>query len=252
MEKKSIINNELYHTLGDRWYTAQDDPVALLRSETKTKFPWVLTRIQSFFKEQNIASGIKVLDVGCGAGFLSNLLASENLQVTGLDISVESLSVAKKYDTTKKVQYVEGNAYMLPFADNSFDVITCMDFLEHIEDPERAIKEMSRVLKPNGQFFFHTFNRNPVAYLIIIKVVEWLVKNTPRHMHVLNLFIKPQELKQYCNNNNLILHEMTGIRPLFSTITLKGLLSRTVPVNFGFTLTKSLMLSYMGYATKQA
>lgn len=241
------VNNEFYNLYGDRWYTADDDPIALLRAESKTKTPWILQKI----KEQSLLSKkTKVLDVGCGAGFLSNELALAGLQVTGVDLSEESLKVAHNYDTTKSVHYLTADAYKLPFSDHSFEVITAMDFLEHVDKPDEVIKEFSRVLKPNGIFIFHTFNRNPIAYLVIIKFVEWFVKNTPKDMHVLNLFIKPKELKQYCLAAQLTTLAMVGIKPLFSTIPLKNYFTGIVPKSLKFELTKNLLLSYMGIAKK--
>lgn len=247
MENKSGINNDIYNTLGERWYTAYDDPVALLRQESKTKVPWILQKIEKHFANKK---DLKILDVGCGAGFLSNRLSEEAYEVHGIDVSEESLYIAKKYDSTGKVKYQEADAYKLPYADGEFDVVTAMDFLEHVERPEDVVKEISRVVKPGGLFFFHTFNRNFLAKIVIIHLVELLVKNTPKNMHVIELFIKPEELEQFCSNHGMKVQDMTGIRPKFSTITLKSLFTGSVPVNFAFTLTKSLKLSYMGYATK--
>lgn len=247
--KKTEINNELYNYLGERWYTAFDDPVALLRQESKTKFPWVIERIRSEF-DDDPSRLLQVLDVGCGGGFLSNRLAEEHCAVTAVDLSEESLYVARKYDQTQSVQYMKADAYKLPFENGQFDVVTAMDFLEHVENPEAVVEEISRVLKPAGLFFFHTFNRSFLAKLVIIKLVEILVKNTPKNMHVLELFITPEELSEFCVRHGMHVIEMTGLRPRFSTITLKGLLTRTVPENFGFTLTPSLKLSYLGYARK--
>lgn len=244
MEK---VNNDIYDSYGDRWYTADDDPVALLRAESKLKTPWIIEKIKT---QKLLIPETKVLDVGCGAGFLSNELALAKLQVTGVDLSEESLIVARKYDLTKKVKYLSADAYKLPFENASFDVITAMDFLEHVERPDDVIKEFSRVLKPNGIFIFHTFNRNPLAYFIIIKLVEWLVKNTPKNMHVLHLFIKPKELEKFCLNAGMIPIEMVGIKPIFSTIPLRNVFSGIVPKSLRFELTKSLMLSYMGIAKK--
>lgn len=241
------VNNEFYNLYGDRWYTADDDPIALLRAESKTKTPWILQKI----KEQSLLNNeTKVLDVGCGAGFLSNELALAGLQVTGVDLSEESLKVAHDYDSTKSVHYLPADAYKLPFADHSFEVITAMDFLEHVDRPDDVIKEFSRVLKPNGIFIFHTFNRNPIAYLVIIKFVEWFVKNTPKDMHVLNLFIKPKELKQYCLAAQMTTLSMVGIKPMFSTIPLKNYFTGIVPKSLKFELTQNLLLSYMGIAKK--
>lgn len=249
MENRSKINNEIYNTLGERWYTAFDDPVALLRQESKTKIPWVLEKIRA---STSVQTGLKVLDVGCGAGFLSNRLSEEGFDVHGIDVSEESLYVAQKYDKTGRVQYQKADAYQLPFPDAHFDIVTAMDFLEHVDKPEDVVKEISRVLKPGGLFFFHTFNRNWLANIVIIKLVEILVKNTPKHMHVIELFITPEELTQFCKNQHMNVLGMTGIRPRFSTITLRSLLKRSVPEDFSFTLTKSLKLSYLGFAKKEA
>jgi 2-polyprenyl-6-hydroxyphenyl methylase/3-demethylubiquinone-9 3-methyltransferase len=241
------VNNEIYNTYGDRWYTAQDDPVALLRAESKTKSPWILEKLKN---HGFMNSNTRVLDVGCGAGFLSNELALHQLNVTGVDLSEESIKVAQKFDSTKKVKYLAADAYHLPFADQSFDVLTAMDFLEHVDQPAKAIQEFSRVLKPGGVFIFHTFNRNILAHLVIIKLVEWLVKNTPKNMHVIELFIKPSELAEYCKSAHLQPQEMIGIKPKFSTIPLKNVWTGIVPVGLKFELTRSLLLSYMGYAIK--
>ncbi len=161
----SEINNEFYNLYGDRWYTAKDDPIALLRAETKVKLPWVLKKVA---ERQFLPSETKILDVGCGAGFLANPLSASGFNVTGVDLSEESLLVARRFDSTKKVEYMVADAYHLPFPDQSFNVVTAMDFLEHVDDPAKVVKEFSRVLKPGGLFVFHTFNRNLVAYLVII------------------------------------------------------------------------------------
>ena len=241
------INNQFYDNYGDRWYTAFDDPVALLRAESKTKTPWVVARIAGHF---TCDSSTKVLDVGCGAGFLSNALALQQLAVTGVDLSSDSLRVAAAHDETKSVTYKTADAYQLPFAGESFHVVTAMDFLEHIERPEDVIKEISRVLKPNGLFIFHTFNRNPLAYIIVIRLVEFFVKNTPKDMHILRLFIKPKELVDYCAKAQLKTESLVGIKPVFASIKIKSFLTGVVPAGLRFELTKSLLLSYMGCSVK--
>ncbi|MBC7370439.1 MAG: 3-demethylubiquinone-9 3-O-methyltransferase [Bdellovibrionaceae bacterium] len=238
------VDNSIYDLYGDRWYTAFDDPIALLRAESKVKTPWIIERLKKHFPDG------EVLDVGCGAGFLSNALARENFRVTGVDLSESSLETAHRHDHTGNVRYVTADAFHLPFADQSFDVVTAMDFLEHVEDPEGVIKEFSRVLRPGGIFVFHTFNRNWLAYLVIIKAVEWLVKNTPRHMHVLRLFIKPSEVTEYCAKAGLKVQEMSGIKPVFRSIPVSKIFSGVVPESLRFEMTPSLKLSYIGYAIK--
>ncbi len=243
----SEVDNSIYETYGERWYTAYDDPIALLRAENKVKTPWILGRMT--------AAGFSkafVLDVGCGGGFLSNEMARAGHSVTGVDLSAESIKVAAAHDETCSVKYLVADAFHLPFADESFDVITAMDFLEHVEDPKKVITEFSRVLKPGGLFFFHTFNRNPLAWLVIIKFVEWLVKNTPKNMHILRLFIKPSELKEYCESAHMKVYSLTGIRPKLRSIPLLRIFSGIVPKGLSFKLTPSLLLSYLGVARKSA
>ncbi len=239
MAKK--INNAIYEDYGDRWYTAYDDPIALLRAENEVKVPWILERIP---KKGTL------LDVGCGAGFLTNRMAREGFQVTGIDLSQESLKVAERFDATKTAKYINADACHLPFADESFDVVTTLDFLEHVPNPADVVKECARVLKPGGVFFYHTFNRNPLSHLMVIKFVEWVVKNTPPNMHVIELFIKPHELVQFCENVGLKNQELIGLRPKFRTIPLQNILSGIVPQGLQFTTTKNLWLSYMGVAKK--
>lgn len=245
MERALKINNSFYDDLGDRWYDAYDDPIALLRAENKAMFPWILNKLRTFIDHQG-----SILDVGCGAGFLSNELARQGYKVTGVDLSEESLDVARKHDRTRSVKYEVADAYRLPFEEGTFDALTAMDFLEHVEKPQEIISEFSRVLKPGGLFFFHTFNRNPVSHFVVIKLLEWFIKNTPKNMHVINLFIKPEELKTYCANAGMEVMGMVGLRPKISTIDWNMVRTGVVSKNLEFTLVKNTNISYLGVARK--
>jgi 2-polyprenyl-6-hydroxyphenyl methylase/3-demethylubiquinone-9 3-methyltransferase len=243
-----MINNEFYNDLGERWYTATDDPVALLRAECRLRNPWVLSEI----KKHHPTEKLDVLDVACGAGFLSNPLAREGHRVTGIDLSESSLVVAGKYDTTGTAKYLVMDAYELSFPDASFDVVCAMDFLEHVDDPGRVVKEISRVLKPGGRFFFHTLNRTFLCWLFGIKGVEWVVKNTPKDMHVSHLLITPAELAGFCEKNGLQIKEIRGVMPrVFSRAFLNLLLTGHVSEEFEFRYVRSKALTYSGMAQKQ-
>lgn len=247
---KNEVNNSVYHCLGCKWYEAFDDPVALLRAESRVTSGWILNKIFSVKDKEN-ANNLKVLDIGCGAGFLTNKLSKNGFDVTGLDISVESLEIAKLYDETKKVKYVNGDAYELPFADASFDIITSIDFLEHVEFPQDVIKEMSRVLKPKGLFFLHTFNRNFLSWLVIIKFVEWFVPNTPKNLHILRLFIKPKELRRFCLENGMPIIDIVGTRAnIFKLNVLTGIFKRKIPDDFSFSLSKNTLFAYLTFGIK--
>ncbi len=246
----SGINNSIYDELGDSWYTATDDPVALLRAESRLLGPWVQSEIEKHFGSNR---KIKILDMGCGAGFLSNTLATHNHQVTGIDQSASSLAIAQKFDLTHTVYYTRADAHHLPKEIGTFDAVCCMDFLEHVSDPERIISEVKRVLNAGGLFFFHTFNRNILSYWIAIRLVEFALKKTPKNLHVLELFIKPIELNKMCESQGLSVTTWKGLRPQFVSLSfLKSLFQRRVGNDFSFKFSRSLAISYAGMAKHTA
>ncbi len=247
MREVREVNNDFYDRLGERWYTAQDDPVALLRAEARVRNPWVIEKICDAFPGREAA----LLDVGCGAGFLANELALRGFPVTGLDASPESLRMARMHDVTGRVRYETGIAEHLPYPDGSFHVVCALDFLEHVEDPGRIVGEIARALRPDGLFFFHTFNRNLLSWLIVIKGIEWFVKNTPPNMHCLRYFIKPSELSTICGRHGLRVDAMQGLAPkVWQKPFWKMLLTGIVPDGFGFRFTRSTLMGYLGVATK--
>lgn len=243
MARRSRINNDFYNDLD--WHEEKEHPIALLRAENRLRNPWIAEVIQKRLGPS------KVLDIGCGAGFLTNFLAEEGHEVHGIDLSAPSLQIAKQNDLTQKVQYQVASAYSLPYPDASFDAVTAMDLLEHVEEPQKVIAEAARLLRPGALFFFHTFNRNPLSYLIIIKGVEWCVRNTPKNMHVYPLFIKPKELQIMCENNQLNVENIQGVRPDFKRGSFwKMVATRQVPEDFRFIFTPSLMTGYCGYSQR--
>jgi 2-polyprenyl-6-hydroxyphenyl methylase/3-demethylubiquinone-9 3-methyltransferase len=246
-EKSCPVNNDIYRWYGERWYTAKDDPVALLRAEARARNRWILSEMAGRF-----ARNIGILDVGCGAGFLANELALHGYKVTGLDASEPALEVARNHDSTGTVDYCCGNAYTLAFEDRKFDVVCAMDFLEHVENPEQVVREISRVLKAGGMFFFYTFNRNFLAWLIVIKGVEWFIRNTPPDMHCLRYFIKPAELRRMCRGSGLEVILCRGFVPkVFRLAFWKTVATGIVDDRFTFGFTRHTMMGYIGAAVRE-
>ncbi|MBX3159304.1 MAG: bifunctional 2-polyprenyl-6-hydroxyphenol methylase/3-demethylubiquinol 3-O-methyltransferase UbiG [Deltaproteobacteria bacterium] len=236
------IDNGWYADLGARWYTADDTPIALLRAEARHRNPWIARVIGD--------APLEVLDLGCGAGFLANYLGARGHRVTGIDTTAENLRVAEQHDRTRRVVYRVGDARRLPFPDGGFDVACAMDLLEHVEEPEQVIAEASRVLAPSGLFFFHTFNRTWLANLIVIKGVELFVRNTPADLHVLRMFLTPEEVAGMLRAHGLELVELRGSRPRFRWPLWRMLFTGRVGDDFGFTFTSSTRLGFTGIARK--
>jgi 2-polyprenyl-6-hydroxyphenyl methylase/3-demethylubiquinone-9 3-methyltransferase len=159
-------------------------------------------------------SGKTVLDVGCGGGILAESMAAAGATVTGIDLADKSLQVAKLHllESGKKVEYrkitVEALAIESPA---QFDVVTCMEMLEHVPDPAGVVAACAKLVKPDGYVFFSTLNRNPKSYLFAIIGAEYLLNILPRGTHDYAKFIKPSELAQWCRNTGLNVKEVTGM-----------------------------------------
>jgi 2-polyprenyl-6-hydroxyphenyl methylase / 3-demethylubiquinone-9 3-methyltransferase len=246
--KSKSVNNDFYDDLNDSWWDGQNHPIALLRAENKIRNPWIQNTLKKHFDRK-----LNILDIGCGGGLLTTFLAENGHQVTGIDTSKHSLETAKKQDRNGKINYIEGCALTLPFKDQEFDCVCAMDLLEHIPCYETAVKEAARVLKNDGLFFFHTFNRNIFSFIMIIKGVEWFVKNTPPDMHVYDKFIKPKELLNTFKTCDLELLSLQGLVPDFKSRSfLKMLTTRCVDNDFRFKFVKNTLTGYVGVAIKKS
>jgi len=159
-------------------------------------------------------NGKRVLDVGCGGGILSESMAREGATVTGIDMGEAPLQVARLHllESGLEVDYqripVEQLAEQQP---GSFDVVTCMEMLEHVPDPASVIEACARLAKPGGRLFFSTLNRNPKSYLFAIVGAEYLLRLLPRGTHDFAKFIKPSELDGWIRRAELLTDEMVGL-----------------------------------------
>lgn len=155
-----------------------------------------------------------VIDIGCGGGILSESMAIRGAKVTGIDMGEAPLKVAKLHglESGVKVNYQRTTAE--EFADlhpESFDVVTCMEMIEHVPDPSSVIRACATLVKPGGYVFLSTLNRNPKSYLFAIIGAERLLKLVPQGTHDFNKFVKPAELASWVRDSGLTLKEMTGL-----------------------------------------
>ena len=178
-------------------------------------------------------AGKKVLDVGCGGGILSESMARRGAEVMGIDMGEAPLQVANlhKLESGVEVEYrritTEALAEEMPGA---FDVVTCMEMLEHVPDPGSVIAACARLVKPGGQVFFSTINRNPKAYLFAIVGAEYLLRLLPRGTHDFAKFIRPSELEAWCRPAGLELKELTGMS--YNPFSRQYSLGRDLDVNY--------------------
>ncbi len=159
-------------------------------------------------------AGKKVLDVGCGGGILSEAMAQRGADVSGIDMGEAPLKVAKLHglESGVKINYrqitVEALAEEMP---ESFDLVTCMEMMEHVPDPSSVVNACARLLKPGGRLFLSTLNRNPKSYLFAILGAERILKLVPNGTHDFNKFIRPSELGSWVRAAGLEPLEMTGL-----------------------------------------
>ena len=156
-----------------------------------------------------------LLDVGCGGGVLSESMAENGASVTGIDLAEESLEVAKLhlYESQHKIKYI--NQSVEKFAQNnknSFDVIVCMELLEHVPDPQSIINACSKILKPGGWLFLSTLNRTPESMVIGILMAEHVMGLIPKGTHHYNQFIKPSELASGIESSKLVVKDVSGMK----------------------------------------
>ena len=162
----------------------------------------------------------KVLDVGCGGGILAESLAQRGAQVTGIDMGDAPLGVAKLHqlESGLSIDYQKSTAE--DFAqkhENAFDVVTCLEMLEHVPDPSSVVRACAKMVKPGGHVFFSTINRNPKAFLFAIIGAEYVLRLLPRGTHEYAKFIRPSELVNWSRESNLQVNQMTGL--LFNPLT---------------------------------
>jgi len=183
--------------------------------------------------------GKRVLDVGCGGGILSESMAARGATVTGIDMGEAPLSVARLHllESGQEVDYQRIPVEML--ADErpgAYDIVTCMEMLEHVPDPSSVIQSCAELAKPGGHLFFSTLNRNPKSYLFAIIGAEYLLRLLPKGTHDFNKFIRPSELDRWLRDAELHTADIIGLS--YNPLTATYKLSPDVDVNYMVHCTK--------------
>jgi 2-polyprenyl-6-hydroxyphenyl methylase/3-demethylubiquinone-9 3-methyltransferase len=177
--------------------------------------------------------GKQVLDVGCGGGILSESMALRGARVTGIDMGEAPLAVARlhQHESGVEVSYQQSTAEAFAAEHpGQFDVVTCLEMLEHVPDPASVVAACANLVKPGGQVFFSTINRNPKSFLFAIVGAEYVLRLLPRGTHEYNKFIKPSELDSWIRGAGLALREITGMS--YNPLTQHYSLGYDVDVNY--------------------
>lgn len=187
----------------------------------------------NFIDEHAHLAGKKVLDVGCGGGILSEAMAQRGAKVSGIDMGEAPLKIAKLHalESELDINYqkipVEELAEQEP---ESYDVVTCLEMLEHVPDPASIIRACYKLCKPGGQVFFSTLNRNPKSFLLAVVGAEYILNMLPKGTHDYKKFIRPSELAAWVRQSGLTMGSMTGMS--YNPITKTYKLGRDTDVNY--------------------
>lgn len=260
-QRTNAVDNEMYKTKGHLWWDDNESAATLRYFINPLRFAYFQRVIGA--RQAAAWSPKTVLDVGCGGGLLSEEFARAGFQVTGVDPAEESLECARGHarEGGLAITYQPGCGERIPAADETFDIVLCCDVLEHVDDLERVIREISRVLKPGGVFFYDTINRTWVSYLVVIKIMQdwtFTAQHEPRS-HAWAQFVKPAELHALLASEGLTHQEDRGIAASGGLIALlsdlrrrvKGEISyRELGRRMGLHESSHLDVSYMGYAVK--
>jgi 2-polyprenyl-6-hydroxyphenyl methylase / 3-demethylubiquinone-9 3-methyltransferase len=206
------MDNRMYDRLSHTWWE-DDGFLNLLKSGLNPSRFGYMRRIltEELSRDPN---GLRALDVGCGGGLLAEEFARLGCAVTGVDPSIESLDVARAHalEGGLEIDYLEATGEALPFADGEFPLVYCCDVLEHVDDVERTIAEIARVLEPGGVFFYDTINRTRRSKLLMIKVSQdWSATAwADAQLHDFDMFIRPGEVEAHMERAGLEVRDRVG------------------------------------------
>ena len=219
-----------FSDLAHLWWDPTSE-FAPLHAINPLRLEWIAARAR--------LSGARVLDVGCGGGILSESMAAHGAAVTGIDLSDKTLAVASLHGLESKlsVHYERITAEDLAAREPaSFDVVACMEMLEHVPDPGAVVNGCATLVKPGGTVFFSTINRNLKAYLLAVLGAEYLLKLLPKGTHDYARFITPSELARHARHARLDVTAMTGLH--YNPITRRYWLAPNVDVNYMIATTR--------------
>jgi 2-polyprenyl-6-hydroxyphenyl methylase/3-demethylubiquinone-9 3-methyltransferase len=213
-----------FSDLAHRWWDAGSE-FRPLHEINPLRLEWINARAPLI--------GKRVVDIGCGGGILAESMARKGADVTGIDLSDKALKVADLHSLESGIQVRYEKIAAEDLAERetaSYDVVTCMEMLEHVPDPASVVRACAALVKPGGQVFFSTLNRNPKAYLFAILGAEYLLRMLPRGTHDYAKFITPAELSRFVREAGLELDALKGLS--YNPLTKIYSLNQDTSVNY--------------------
>jgi len=215
---------EKFSQLAHRWWDPQGE-FRPLHEINPLRLDWIDERVG--------LAGKRVLDVGCGGGILTEAMAARGASVTGTDLSEKSLRIAELHLLQSNAAVTYERVSAEDYAERhpgAFDVVTCMELLEHVPQPSSIVAACARLVRPGGQVFFSTINRNPKSYLFAVIGAEYILRLLPRGTHDYLRFIKPSELSRHAREAGLRSVELIGMT--YNPLTREYRLGRDCDVNY--------------------
>ena len=204
MENFDQLELEKFSALADQWW----DP------NGKFKPLHLINPLRTSYIEKKVdIKGLEILDIGCGGGILSELLSRKGANVTAIDLADGPLNVAKirQKKSQLPIKYRKISTTDIVKEKNQFDVVTCLEMLEHVPDPSIVVKECAQLCKKDGHLFFSTINRNLKSFIFAIMGAEYILNILPKGTHEYEKLIKPSELKTYIDDAKLDFEEIKGM-----------------------------------------
>jgi len=213
-----------FNSLASRWWDTEGE-FGALHEINPLRLDWIRQHVK--------LAGSKALDIGCGGGILAESMSACNATVTGIDMAEAPLAVARlhQHESGVEVDYRQSTAESLAAEEpGQYDVITCLEMLEHVPDPSQVIRSCAELVKPGGHVFFSTINRNPKAFLFAIVGGEYILNLLPKGTHEYDKFIRPSELEQWAREAGLRHQASIGMH--YNPLTKKYSLGSNLDVNY--------------------
>lgn len=230
MPNVSITEIEKFTSIADKWWDI-NGPFKPLHEINPIRLEYICKQIRAHIGKEDMKD-LSILDIGCGGGLVSVPLARLEAKVTGIDMGEENIKIAKEYSKSHQldIEYICGEITSLK---KKYDVIICLEVLEHVENITSFIQDISNLLKAGGLVIFSTINRTMKAFCLAIGAAEYLLNWVPRGTHSFEKFVKPSELGILCENNQILLSDILGMS--YNIIKRQWMLSDDIDVNYFLT-----------------